>query len=119
MTGTRIATRGREPSEAAIQASVIAHWRAFGVHGSLVAAIPNARAHGQAGLTRGLYDLICIAPKFGVGFLELKTSRGRESEHQVNFGAILTNANVPHAVTYGRDEPIALLERWGIVRKRA
>ena len=50
--------------------------------GSLVAAIPNAFAHGQPGLTRGLPDLLVIAPQLGrlTGFIELKTETGRMSD---------------------------------------
>lgn len=108
--------RSLEPTESQVQAAVIGHWRVFGVPGSLVAAIPNARAHGQPGLTEGLYDLICVAPGFGCGFLELKTQRGRTSQAQMDFGAVLRGAGVPNAIAWGRDEPIDVLRRWGVVR---
>lgn len=103
-------------SEKEILASVVAHWRALGVPGSLVASIPNEASFGQAGLTRGLADLLVIAPGLPVGFLELKTERGRLSVHQEAFEAICDRAGVLYAVTYGRDEPIALLEAWKVVR---
>ena len=45
-------------TEKQIQAAVIAHWKAAALPGTLVpAAIPNARAFGQAGLTKGLFIL--------------------------------------------------------------
>lgn len=106
-------------SEKAIQAAVVAHWRAFGVPGSLVAAIPNARAFGQPGLTKGLFDLLVIAPGLGVCFMELKTARGKVSQEQRDFETLLWNTGVPYAIAYGRDEPIAVLEEWGVVRRKA
>ena len=106
-----------EPSEKAIQTAVIAHWRVFGVPGSMVAAIPNERAHGQPGLTRGLSDLLVLCPGLPIGFIELKAARGRLSAHQRSFLAILDRCGVKCAVTFGRDEPIAVLEQWGVVRR--
>ena len=50
------------PREGLIQSACIEHWKLLGVPGSLVAACPNAKAHGQPGLTRGLFDLIVMSP---------------------------------------------------------
>jgi hypothetical protein len=106
-------------SEKAIQESVIAHWKALGVPDSLVACIPQARAFGQPGLHKGLFDLLVVAPGFGVGFIELKTDRGRLSPEQEAFKFLLVRAGVPYAVCHGRDEPITVLEQWGAVRRAA
>lgn len=108
-------------SEKAIQAAVIKHWRKLGVPGSLVAAIPNAHAHGQPGLTKGLPDLIVLSPTLGdlTGFLELKAIGGTISEAQADFGQLCFMRAIPWAVTYGRDEPIKMLEKWGAVRATA
>lgn len=105
-------------SEKAIQSAVMAHWRAKGVPGSLVAAIPNQRAFGQPGLTRGLPDLIVLSPTLGelTGFLELKADKGTLSDHQEAFAQLCQMRGIPWAVSYGRDEPIAILEQWGAVR---
>jgi len=105
------------PSEAQIQAAVIDHWRKCGVKGSLVAAVPNANAHGQAGLTKGLFDLIVMSPKLGdkTGWLELKTERGVLSKDQRAFKLVMIGRGVPYAVAYGRDQPIRVLEEWGAV----
>ena len=81
-----------------------------------MAAIPNARAFGQAGLTRGLFDLLVIGGFIGTGFIELKTDKGKLSPHQAAFKMLLIENNVSYAVTYGRDEPIKVLERWNIIR---
>lgn len=101
--------------ESAIQKAVIDHWRALGLPGTLVAAIPNQWAHGQAGLTAGLADLLCIGPG-GAGFIELKAEKGRMSAAQIDFKAICLKNEVRHEVTFGREEPIRVLERWGLVR---
>jgi hypothetical protein len=107
-----------EPSETAIQAAVVDHWKALGVPGSLVAAIPNANAHGQPGLTKGLPDLMVLSPTLGelTGYIELKVKRGRLSAGQVLMRQLMLRLRVPYAVCYGRDEPIAQLARWGAIR---
>jgi|ERR1700733_10144324 hypothetical protein len=108
-----------EPSEDAITAAVVEHHRIFGVPGSLVAAIPNKRAFGQAGLTPGLPDLLVLSPQLGdkTGFIELKREHGgRLSEAQIEVGELLQLRGAPYAVCRGRDEPIAQLEAWGAIR---
>jgi len=105
-------------SEKEIQKAAIDHWRAFGLPDTLVAAIPNARAFGQPGLTRGLFDLLVIGGDVGAGFIELKTDQGELSKPQQDFKRLLVMNNVPYAVTYGRDQVIDVLETWRIVRKQ-
>jgi hypothetical protein len=110
---------GLEPSEDQITAAVLEHWRVFGVPGSLVASIPNKRAFGQAGLTRGLPDLIVLSPQLGrfTGYIEQKRKRGGKlSDAQIDIGKLLVERGVPYAVCRGRDEPIKILEAWGAVR---
>ena len=121
-----IATRTRPPEarENAIQTAVLAHWRTLPVLGSLVAACPNAGALGQPGLTAGLFDLIVMSPTLGVktGWLELKRESRRNekdgglSDGQLKFRSLCEILDVPHAVVYGRDEPIEVLRAWGAVR---
>ena len=110
------------PLERAIQAAVLDHWRTLGLPGTLVAAIPNAGALGQPGLTAGLADLMVIGPDLPggatVGFIELKRdSRANITQAQRDFGGLCFQLNIPFAITIGRDEPIAILEAWGVVRK--
>lgn len=109
------------PREAAIQASVIEHWQAFGLPNTLVAAVPNANAHGQAGLTKGLFDLVVMSPTLGgaTGWLELKADDGTLSQAQRAVRMTMIRLGVPYAVAYGRDQPIDVLELWGAVRPRA
>ena len=102
--------------ESAIQSAVIAHWRALGAPGSLVAAIPNAGALGQPGLTAGVSDLLVLGGLVRVGFIELKRDGGKESEAQEAFRRQCEALAIPCVVTFGRDEPITVLERWQVVR---
>jgi hypothetical protein len=106
------------PSEDQITAAVVAHWKDFGVAGSLVASIPNKRAFGQAGLTPGLPDLLVLSPQLGnlTGYMELKVERGRPSTAQTAMRDLMRERGAPYALTHGRDEPIRQLEAWGAVR---
>jgi len=108
------------PSEDAITAAVVDHWKLLGVPGSLVASIPNKRAFGQPGLKRGLADLLVIAPELPVGFVELKRDEDSDvSDAQRDFGRLCAGRGIPYAICIGRDEPIRLLEAWGAVRRAA
>ena len=120
MSGPRLATRARtkEPSEKAIHEAVIAHWKACGLPGTLVATIPNMGAFGQCGLTKGLPDLMVMAPHFGVRFIELKAAKGKTSPEQDSFATLCCGCGVGFAVTHGRDAPVELLEAWHVVKPR-
>jgi hypothetical protein len=109
------------PSEAAITAAVLAHWLAFRLPNTLVAACPNMRAFGQPGLTRGLFDLIVMTPTLGdrTAWLELKADHGVRSKDQIEIQAMMIRLGIPHAVAVGRDEPIRQLERWGACKRQA
>jgi hypothetical protein len=109
------------PRESLIQAAVIDHWKALGVPGSLVAAVPNAKAHGQPGLTRGLFDLVVMSPTLGdkTGWLELKADDGELSDDQNKVKLVMIARGIPYAVAWGRDAPIRVLEQWGAVRPQA
>jgi hypothetical protein len=104
-----------DPSQDALQAAVLEHWKMPGVEGSLGCATPNKKACGQARLTPGLPDLKVLMPLLGntTGFIELKTTGGRRSANQRTIGNLMMGRCVPYAVTYGRDEPICILELWG------
>jgi hypothetical protein len=110
------------PLEKANQAAVVAHWRMLGQPDTLVAAIPNQFAHGQPGLTPGLPDLMAIGPRVpgGVGFIELKREPSSPvSDPQDDFAALCAKLGVAYALCVGRDEPIRILEHWGVVRRQA
>jgi hypothetical protein len=109
------------PTERQIQEATLQHWRALGVPGSLVAAIPNAKPHGIAGLTPGLFDLVVMSPTLGdrTGWLELKTEDGKLSPAQNAIKLLMIARGVPYAVTFGRDQPIQILAEWGAIRPQA
>ena len=110
------------PYESAIQAAVLEHWLTLGQPNTLVAAIPNAFAHGQPGLTKGLPDLLVIGPRVpgGVGFIELKRDQESAiSDAQRGFGSLCARIGVAYTICIGRDEPISVLEGWGVVRPQA
>ena len=114
--------RAPAPVEKAVQAAVVDHWRMLGLPNTLVAAIPNAGALGQPGLTCGLGDLLVLAPSLPgrVGFIELKREeRSPLSDAQHDFAALCRLLGVAYALCIGRDQPIRLLEAWGVVRKAA
>ena len=108
------------PREALIQAAVLEHWLTLGVPNSLVAAIPNQFAHGQAGLTPGLADLLVLAPGLPIGFIELKRDhKSPLSDAQIEFRRLCDKLGVRCAIAVGRDEPIRVLEEWNVVRRAA
>jgi hypothetical protein len=110
------------PLEKAIQAAVVDHWRVLGNPDTLVAAIPNAGALGQPGLTAGLPDLLVLGPSLpgAVAFIELKRDEhAHVSDAQLAFSHLCALLGIRYAIVYGRDEPIAILEAWGVVRRAA
>lgn len=106
--------------ESAIQSAVLRHWRTLGEPDTLVAAIPNAGALGQPGLHAGLFDLVCIGRHIPgcVGFIELKADDGGLSAAQETFKKLLLLHDISYAVTWGRDQPIEVLEAWKLVKRR-
>jgi hypothetical protein len=110
------------PSEKAIQTAILSHWRVLSQPDTLVACLPNAMAHGQPGLTKGLPDLIVLGPGVPgrVGFVELKRDEASTvSAAQHDFAALCNELGVAHAFCVGRDEPIAILEAWDVIRRAA
>lgn len=106
-------------TERDIQTAVVAHWRALGLPGTMVAAFPNAGAFGQPGLTKGLFDLVVMGGDYlrdRTGWLELKTAKGKLTPEQEAFKAHCIASGIPYAVAHGRDEPIRVLEQWRVVR---
>ena len=111
------------PLEKDIQAAVVDHWRTLGQLNTLVAAIPNQKAFGQPGLTRGLPDLLVMGqhvPGCHVGFIELKRDhRSVVSDDQRLFARLCWELGISIAIAYGRDAPIRILEQWRVVRRAA
>jgi hypothetical protein len=116
----RKAIANAQPTEKEILAAVLAHWKALGNQDTLIATIPNAGAFGQLGLTKGLPDLIVLGHSIPgrIGFIELKRIGGKPSPAQEEFQARCVALGISHAITYGRDEPIYVLEGWGVLKPR-
>jgi hypothetical protein len=111
--------RATEPQ---IQRATLDHWKQFGLPDTLVAAVPNANAHGQAGLTPGLPDLLVMGPSVPctVAFIELKRDmRSHVSPAQIEFQALCKRLDIQCWIVAGYDAAIGLLENWGIVKPRA
>jgi hypothetical protein len=107
-------------SEHTLQASVLRHLeqRAGNCYWF---AIPNAarRSPGLAarmraeGLRAGVADLAIMLPGGRTGWLELKNSKGRQSDAQAGFEAICGRLGHGYAVARTLDEAIAVLGTWG------
>lgn len=105
--------------EKLIHAAVIQHWQLFGEPDTLVATQANMGAMGQPGLTPGLPDLLVMGPRVPgrIGFIELKRDeKSPTTPDQDDFHNLCARLGVACEVTHGRDEPIALLQLWGVVR---
>ena len=110
------------PYERDIQAAVVEHWRLLGLPKTLVAAMPNAGALGQPGLTCCLGNLLVLAPSLpgSVCFIELKRDKSSpRSDRQRAFCELCDYLGIPYALCVGRDQPIRVLEDWGVVRRAA
>ena len=112
------------PLERDIQQATVDTWKLLGQPNTLVAAIPNAGAMGQPGLTCGLADLLVMGEgvpgAHPIGFIELKRDQARKlSDAQVEFARRCDMLGVMYVTAYGRDEPIEVLEAWNIVRRQA
>lgn len=109
------------PIEREQQRAVMEHWGWLRRPGTLLAAIPNAGALGQPGLTPGLADLLALGPDLPgghVGFIELKRhERSIISDSQISFAELCHALDVPHAFAFGRDDAVRVLESWGLVRR--
>ena len=102
--------------EADIQRAVLQMWRSLGRTDTLIAAIPNARAHGQPGLTKGLPDLLVIGGSVGIGLIELKTKSGRLKPEQQAIADLCEKHMLHHKVAYGLDPALRILRDWQILR---
>lgn len=109
----------RPPSEKQLQTMILDYWRGFGRPGTRVFAVPNARAFGQPGLTKGIPDLACYGGKFLNGrtlYLELKVGKNKLSDYQEIILAEMRAAKVPHAVVRSFEEAEEYLTAWMICK---
>jgi hypothetical protein len=113
-------------SEQSIQAAVVDHlaWRS--VPNCFWFAVPNggwrskieAKIFQGQGVTPGVPDLILLHDGKCFG-LELKSNTGRTTPIQRECHARMRAAGCYVATSYGVDESIKQLERWGLLRGAA
>lgn len=81
--------------------------------------VPNDGARGQPGLTRGVPDLAFVRQGGSCAFIELKTDKGRLSEHQAAWLDWCAENGVDAAVCRSLDDVRACLEAWQIRTREA
>jgi hypothetical protein len=87
-------------------------------------AIPNAGKRSlrmgarmrEEGLTRGVADLCVLLPKGRTGWLECKTSKGKQSDEQMGFEARCKRLGHYYAVVRNIDEALDELQIMGAIR---
>lgn len=114
----------RSTSEHQLQTLVLEHLRLRAVPNAFWFAIPNAarRTFGTAsrmkaeGLTAGIAD-ICIMLEGGrTLWLELKSGKGRQSDHQKGFQAICDRLGHTYLLARSLDEVIGQLKAFGALK---
>lgn len=62
------------------------------------------------GLKRGVFDLVILTGDGHTAFLELKTEKGRPSEHQLEWQEWFNNNGYTNKIAYGYDEAIEFIK---------
>lgn len=62
------------------------------------------------GLKRGIYDIVLLLGNGNVAFLELKTEKGRPSEHQLKWQEWFNANGYKNKIAYGYDEAIEFVQ---------
>ena len=94
---------------------------------SLVFACPNSAprtfggraSNGVPGLTKGAPDLIAVLPGGRVVFIEVKTAKGKSSEHQVAFSGRCTALGQAYFVARSLDDCRRAFAALGIETREA
>lgn len=106
-------------TEAEIQKDVFANLRQRAMPGAVFWHVPNdPGSRRKSGYRAGVSD-VCILHRGKFYAMELKKDGGRASEEQLAFASDVNNAGGYAFVAEGRDEAIACLEAWGILRRAA
>ena len=107
--------------KASYHAACIDHWRLLGVPTPWSPPIPNSMRIRPTGTDAGLFDLLVISPRLlGGDRLHRAQGRGRRSHYtddQRLFRRLMDALGIPYALAPGRDEPITVLEAWGVVQE--
>lgn len=82
--------------------------------GGIVFAVPNggkrnvieAKIQVAEGTLHGVSDLIILLPNARSVFVEMKTEKGRQSEHQKNFEKVVSNLGFDYLVWRSIDDAI-------------
>jgi len=126
---TMHAMKVRDPrpvSEDAIQRAVIQHLKMNASPGVVYYHCPNGEARSKAtgnklklmGVRRGVADLCLVLPGGRSAFLELKSAKGRQSEHQKEFAADVSKTDALYAVAASIDQAVQILTEWGALGGR-
>ena len=107
-------------SEHSLQVTVLAYLTYRAKPDVNVIAIPNAARRSlrmgarmkAEGLQSGVADLCIMLPGGRVAWLELKTTKGRQSIAQKGFEAKCKRLDHPYALARTLDEAIAALTQW-------
>lgn len=106
-------------TEAEIQRDVFANIRVRGAPGVVAWAVPNNPASRRTvGFRAGVSDINAVhRGKFYA--IELKKDGGRPSEDQLKFISEINAAGGYAFVAEGRDQALACLEAWNLLRREA
>lgn len=127
MTMHAISLRDPRPvSEESIQRAVIQHLKLMAAPGVVYFHCPNGEARSKAtgaklqamGVRRGVADLCIVLPSGRSAFLELKSAKGRQSDHQKQFAADVSRTEALYAVASSIDQALAILTEWGALGGR-
>lgn len=102
--------------EAKIQAAIV---QLLQLHGIYRHSVPNERlsspqAMGRLismGLRPGVADLVVWWPS-GIGYLEVKAPKGRQSEKQKAFQKRCEEYGVPYDLAYSVDDVVRLIDKY-------
>lgn len=114
-------------SEQQIQAQIVAYLRQvkppclwFAINNNPRSARDGVRLQSM-GLMAGVADL-CFIWRRGtrtfpfIDFVEIKTAKGRQSEHQKTFEVLAQRAGAQYSIWRSVDDAQAALKEWGLVR---
>ena len=106
-----------------IQAEIVRYLRSRGI---FCHSVPNEGAGRNnavrtaqlvtTGLFPGVGDLVVWWPK-GIGYLEVKTATGRQSERQKHFQEMCENNNIPYAVVRSVEDVQTYMKEMGFIEK--
>lgn len=108
-------------TEAALQIAILQALR-FAFPRAVVWAVPNggsrhvveaARLKAQ-GVRAGVADLCVMLPGGRVGFMEVKTPKGRISDKQKEFADVCRAYDIPHSYVRSIDDAITAVRSWSL-----